>query len=247
MTNLDAGAVDASRPPAPLDVVDQIKRYILLNHLRPGDPLPTEHALSETLKVGRSRIREAMKTLSALDIVEVRHGYGTYVGQLRLTALVEALAFRGMLSHEDDAQHVMADLIDLREFIEVSLAERIVSRMSPESRTRMAELARTMVEKAAAGQAFTDEDREFHQLMVETSHNALALQLTGAFWDVHVIALSSLGDQGDLLPSAQKHQAIVEAIEAADAEELMDALQEHYEPVRALMTRELTEKKASRD
>ena len=238
MTNLDPAAVDV-RVAAPLNVVDQVKRYILLHRLHPGDPLPTENELSKTLGVGRSRIREAMKTLSALDIVEVRHGYGTYVGQLRLTALVEALAFRGMLSHDDDTQHVMADLIDLREFIEVSLSERIVSRMSPESAARMAELARTMQQKAAQDEPFTEEDREFHQLMVETSHNALAQQLTGAFWDVHVIALSSLGEQGDLLPTAEAHQAIVDAIEAADAEELMDALHEHYAPVRERMAREL--------
>src|SRR5690242_15600751 len=111
----------ADGPWRELSVGDRIKEYIVANHLRPGDPLPTEHELSERLRVSRSRVREAVKTLSALDIVEVRHGYGTYVGRMSLDALVQSLAFRSMLK-PDEGQHVLADLIDIRELIETSLA-----------------------------------------------------------------------------------------------------------------------------
>lgn len=93
--------ISGARPSRTLlrqEVVEGIKRYILDERLRPGDPLPTEPALCEALGASRSSVREAVKILDALDIVDVRHGHGTYVGRLSLSALVESLTFRGLLS-----------------------------------------------------------------------------------------------------------------------------------------------------
>ena len=66
--------------------------------LKPGDALPTKAELCDTLGVSRSSVREAIRTLSTLDIVDVRHGHGTYVGPMSLDPRVEALVFRGVLS-----------------------------------------------------------------------------------------------------------------------------------------------------
>ena len=77
---------------------DEIKKLILTRNLKPGDLLPTEPELCETLDVSRSSVREAIRTLATLDIVDVRHGHGTYVGAMSLDPMVEALVFRGVLS-----------------------------------------------------------------------------------------------------------------------------------------------------
>ncbi|MGH3640678.1 MAG: FadR/GntR family transcriptional regulator [Mycobacterium sp.] len=221
----------------PLSVVDRIKEYILLGRLAPGDPMPTEKELSEQLGVSRSGVREAMKTLSALDIVEVRHGYGTYVGRMRLTAMVQSLAFRGMLNANAD-QHVLADLIDVRELIETSLAATIVTGLSPQAALTLRRLTLTMREKAELGQEFRAEDREFHLLLVQTTGNALAVELTGAFWDVHAIAYGSLGPVPDLHDTAQDHTAILDAIEQGDPDLFRHAIREHYAPIRARMVQQ---------
>lgn len=223
-------------PGSALSVVDRIKRYILVHRMSPGDALPTENELSDRLGVSRSRLREAMKTLSALDIVEVRHGYGTYVGRMSLTAMVQSLAFRGMLNTEDD-QHLLADLIDVRQLIEVGLVDLVIDRMVPEVAQEMRRLTETMREKAEEGTEFGAEDRQFHLLLLQTTGNALAVQLNGAFWDVHALASSTLAPAVDLRTSAGAHAAVLEAIERRDPDLLRQALLEHYAPIRQRMSR----------
>ncbi|OMH24721.1 hypothetical protein BKD30_07570 [Tersicoccus phoenicis] len=225
---------DAER--VPLTVVDRIKRYILINRLSPGDPMPTENELSDQLAVSRSRIREAMKTLSALDIVEVRHGYGTFVGAMSLTGLAESLAFRGMLtSHRD--KHFLADLIDLRELLEVNWAPLVVERLDADTVAAMRALATTMVDLAAQGREFPVEDRQFHQLLVATSGNALVGQLLDVFWQVHSLVSETLGPASLLPETAQAHHAILDAIESRSAESLEAAIRRHYAPIRERMRR----------
>ena len=231
---MSAAAGEWKAAPAELSVVGRIKEYILINRLSPGDPMPTENELSARLGISRSRTREAMKTLSALDIVEVRHGYGTYVGRMSLAAMVESLAFRGMLNASED-QHVLADLIDLRQLIEISLADLLVDRVDPDQLAALRELTVAMHAKAGTGEGFTAEDRAFHLLLMQTTDNALAVQLTGAFWDVHAIASASLVGETDLEATASAHTAIIDAIEAREAGTLRTAIERHYDPIRDRM------------
>jgi len=74
-----------------------IKSYILRHGLHPGDRLPTESALCADLGVSRSSVREALRKLQALDIVTVRQGSGSYVGDMSLQPLVETLVLRAAL------------------------------------------------------------------------------------------------------------------------------------------------------
>lgn len=229
-----------------ITVADMLKRYILDNRLQPGDPLPTEAELSALLGgVSRSSVREAVKMLSSLDIVDVRHGHGTFVGQLSLTAMVQSLTFRGLLSTADD-QHVLGDLVDLRELLESSLAQPFITNLTPEALLTLRRLVSTMVEKAAVGVEFTEDDREFHLILMGASRNALAVQLTGAFWDVNAIALRHLGAPGDLKSSAAAHGAILDAIESGDIEAVQSAIRSHYEPVRHRMARVLQDEKVGK-
>ena len=76
------------------ETVERIKQLIATNGLRPGGCLPSESDLCDSLGVSRSSLREAVRTLSTLEIVEVQHGRGTFVGNATLRPLVETLAFR---------------------------------------------------------------------------------------------------------------------------------------------------------
>ncbi|MDN5737049.1 MAG: GntR family transcriptional regulator, partial [Brevibacterium aurantiacum] len=100
---------------------DRIKDLILSDGLRPGDLLPTEGELCDRLGVSRSNVREAIRKLSTLDIVDVRHGHGTYVGEMSLDALVEALVFRGVLSPGDDLR-ALRDVVEVRQALDFGMS-----------------------------------------------------------------------------------------------------------------------------
>src|SRR5687768_17885085 len=104
-----------------------MKSFILERGLKAGDPLPNEQELMVQLGVGRHPLREAMKALQAVGIIEIRHGHGTYVGQVTLQSLEDGLAFRMSQSMAGDLRDV-ANVLEVRQAIEVGLADDVVAK-----------------------------------------------------------------------------------------------------------------------
>ncbi|MPV48933.1 MULTISPECIES: FadR/GntR family transcriptional regulator [unclassified Pseudactinotalea] len=217
------------------DVVEAIKQYIIDERLQPGDPLPTENQLIEAIGASRTSVREAMKRLSALDIVDIRHGYGTYVGRISMRALVEALAFRGQLSRGTDGR-MLEDLVDIRMLLEQGLSRPMIDSLGTIDLAYLRELAVRMRRLAMEGKPYVEEDRAFHMRLMKAIGNELMVQLTEAFWLVQArIAPSLPVTPQDWTATAEAHGRIVDALEAKDAVALRAALAVHYEPVRNVL------------
>jgi DNA-binding FadR family transcriptional regulator len=233
------------KPPAPADragrgdrptVSDQLVELIIGLELDPGDPLPPETELTATLGVSRNSVREALKGLQALGIVDVRHGYGTYVGSGELHSLQPGLLFHSRLALRRADPRVLHDIVEVRELLESGLVRRSAVELGP------ADLAALDAELAAleadgdSGRA--GHDRRFHELLYEPLGNDLVLQLIALFWDVYRRLEHEIGKPGtDHAQVVRQHRRVAGAVRSRDPQAAADAIHEHFADITARIDR----------
>jgi DNA-binding FadR family transcriptional regulator len=207
------------------EVSQAVIDLIVEQGLRPGAPLPTEAQLMADLGTSRGPLREAVKTLQAQGIVEVRHGYGTFVGLAGADAILPWLTFRAR-----DVS-TLADLLDVREMIEIGLARRLAGGGVPaDTVSALRECVETM-RTGAAGSA--PADRRFHELICEAAGNALARDLVRVFWQTYARAETQVGERrSDGNALADRHRAVVDALAGGDPTAAEDAVRRHFDEVR---------------
>lgn len=216
----------------PRDTVTAIKELILARGLHPGDPIPTEAELVTELKVSRSSVREAVRNLVALDILEVRHGFGTFVGKLSMSPFVEAMVFRGMLQPGAN-NDLLRQVVQVRQGLDLSLAPLIVGSVPDDTAAQLREHVESMQAAARRQESFAHDDRAFHMLMSQAVANDLYGQMVAAFWDIHTLMAPRLGAgyQRELTETAFAHAALLEAAMTGDLEGYREAVVKHYEHI----------------
>jgi DNA-binding FadR family transcriptional regulator len=217
----------------------EVMQLILDRRLQAGASLPTETELMEDLGVSRNSVREALKALQALDIVEIRHGYGTYVGQASLTPLVDGLTFRTLAQQDDDAS-ALAEILQVREVLEEGLIRRVAATLSEAELDRLESVVSRMEEAGRDGLPFPELDREFHELLYASLGNALVPQLLGAFWTVFRRVAGARGWTDDPAPglTVRRHRDIVTALRARDVEAAQRAMADHFRGIESRAAQE---------
>ena len=213
-------------------VMDGIKNYIITNGLQPGDILPTETELCELLGASRSSVREAMRALATLEITDVHHGKGTFVGPMTLDPMVQLVVFRGVVKNKNSIG-TLRDIVKIRQSLDIAESERIVAALHNSNNPELWELVHGMEVRAEKGQTFPEEDRAFHTEIIAKLGNPLMTQLVGAFWDIHTGVLPELGLHlpKNLVPTARAHGDMLYAAESGDADAWRKSVIAHYEPL----------------
>lgn len=211
------------RPGAALE--ERIVELIHERGLAPGAAMPTEPRLMESLGASRNSVREAIRALQALGIVEIRHGYGTFVGQASLTGLSTSLTFR-VRSRAGDGIAAIHDLVEVRELLETGLIGDVAESGTADL-DALDELVTAMGDDAGA-------DRAFHALLYADCGNELVLQLIGLFWDTYHEVEHLLGEPADRADDiVANHRRVVTALRDRDADAARDAMRLHFRDVRA--------------
>jgi DNA-binding FadR family transcriptional regulator len=203
---------------------DYVKQYILDQGLCAGDPLPSEIQLAQELGVGRSSVREAIKALQSLGIVEVRHGEGLYVRPYTFDPILETLSF-GM---RFDA-NTLAELAEIRVLLERAAIEDAVRQISTEDLDRLEKLIEVWEERVQAGQSHKEIDEAFHRVLHGTLNNQTFMKLFELFW----IAFENLDnptiqDVSRAEEDLENHRAILDAVKARDADLARQHLTRHF-------------------
>ncbi len=209
-------------------IKERIKWFIVERGLQSGDPLPTEVELVRVLGVSRNSLREAMRSLQTLGMVEVRHGYGTFVGDFSMDPLVDGLTFR-ILSDMKRNIRTVHELLELRQVIESGLVTRMVEKLTTEDIAELRRLVAGMETRAARGEAAPIEDRAFHEALYRPLENGLVIQLLHAFWDIFRAVRDKLpGTPPPVTNTAAQHRRILEAVESGDGFAAARAMTEHF-------------------
>lgn len=220
------------------EVQDAIKELIYERHLKPGDPLPTEHELAETLGVSRNSLREALKVLEATGVVVIRRGYGMAVGEMSLKALIAELVFHARLSAQEGTKE-LRDLMDLRAALEGALITRAMGSMEEADLDRIDAAVVAMERAADEGRFSPPDDRVLHELLYRPLDNPFISQLLAAFWDVFDLLQDHLPSSAQTPAQiAAQHRDIYEALLRKDAAAAKAALQAHFHGIAQRLDRD---------
>ncbi len=219
-----------------VEAQEAVKEIIVRRGLVAGDPLPTESELMEELGISRNSVREALKALQAVGIVDIRHGFGMFVGRMSLAGLVDELAFHSRITLLDGRNHLQ-HLVEIREILETGLVQRLID-LGPSDMSAVAEVMARMEAEAAAGEVSPEIDRLFHDVLYRPLGNPLVSQLLGAFWDVYYQLRGHLGAP-DESPAdvARRHGDIYAAVLAGDKAAAVRAVGAHFDGVRNRLAR----------
>jgi GntR family transcriptional repressor for pyruvate dehydrogenase complex len=212
------------------EAILRIKEMIVGGQLKAGDRLPREADLADELGLSRNSLREAVRALSLINILDVRQGDGTYVTSLDPNLLLDALTFV-VDFHRDDS---VLEFLRVRRILEPAAASMAAARVTPEE---LAAMQRTI--DASTAHSSAEEvlalDVDFHRLIGEASGNSVLASLIeglsgptnrARLWRGH----TQVGAQERTM---REHQAILDALATGEPDLASAAMVVHVAGVEA--------------
>jgi GntR family transcriptional regulator, transcriptional repressor for pyruvate dehydrogenase complex len=204
-------------------ILHHIEELILQGKLQSGDKLPSERELAEKLSVSRSSVREALRALELLDLIETRKGEGTFIRKAGSHRLAEILA--AFFLKDEKARQ---DLAETRKVLEVEAVRLGCERATHEQLETLRVLIVQSKKHWSEGAIPVEEDIQFHKTLVMLSQNTLMLNIWRPLVEYSKVALKeSLTREGRMKYVWDEHEAIYEAIAARDKHAAAEALNLH--------------------
>lgn len=193
-----------------VQVIDRIKRALLNGEVSPGDFLPSETELTRSLGVGKSSVREAVKMLQAMGIVEVRQGQGTMIREIPGNDYLDSMAFHLLLT-----RRLPQDVLDLRLMFEPAYTVMAMRRATDEDVARIGAAVERLERAIRRGTQRAEDDLAFHQAILDATHNPLVVRIGETLMQLYE---ASIGTSMKLIPdiALADHKAIYEAFRAKD-------------------------------
>jgi len=213
----------APREDTSLVVARNLLNFLLTSDLRRGDRLPPERVLAESAGVSRPVIREALKALGFLGLLEVRPGDGTFLADTQSALLPKVIQW-SMLLGDKPTQ----DVIQARAYVEVAVARVAATRRTDDDIRILRGHLDTMLDAVTDKTAFQDADVAFHLAMATASNNVVFVDLLHSMHALlEVWSSKTLKVSRDLKPYYLEHLAVFEAVEAQNPDAAAMAMDVH--------------------
>lgn len=215
--------LEQTKQPLPERAAQQIVSLIVDGTFAPGDKLPGELQLAQRLGVGRSTVREAIKSLVSRNVLEIHRGNGTFVCE-QTGRVDDPLG----LQFVQDKRKLGLDLCEIRAIIEPQIAALAAENATPEEIDAMQEICDQIAQKVEQGANYGDLDSHFHTMLAQCTRNSIMPSLipiiTQAIPLFIDITGSSLAQQ-----TVITHQMVLDAVRAHDAEAAAAAMRRHLQ------------------
>ncbi len=211
-------------------IVADVREALFEKRLKPGEPIGTEKDLAARYGVSRIVARDALRTLQALGIAEIRMGKG---GGARVARGNPRLFAEALAVQLDLAGVSAAEVMDAQRAIEALAAELAAEHATPADHSRLTRLLAEAERLQNDADAFTRSSREFHLAIAEASHNRVLvvqfISLNHISWPAHNRTLTPEVSRR-ILAVHKELAALIEMRDAAGARKLMD---DHVKMIRA--------------
>ncbi|MFC1227238.1 FCD domain-containing protein [Streptomyces sp. Sce081] len=191
------------------EAIEKIKAMIVAGELRPGERLPKEADLAGRLGLSRNSLREAVKALSLIRVLDVRQGDGTYVTSLEPALLLDALGFVVDFHHDD----TVLDFLEVRGILEPAAAAMAAAAMPDEDVAALEKVLDRLPEEASLEELIAN-DLEFHRLIASGAGNPVLCSLIDGLSGPTTRARiwRGLTEEGAVRRTRDQHRAIYEAV-----------------------------------
>lgn len=217
---MNISQVVARRQTVVQEILEEIKSAILEGKLKSGDKLPTEQELGERFLASRTAVREAIKMLEAIGLVEIKRGNGTYIAHNPTSSTIQTLFLGIVLQHSTKNQ-----IYEFRKALEIGALEVIIDRCTDEDVKKM-EVAIEKMESLLECEGDNVENLDaahcdllFHHEYMQATHNPLLIALSEGAWEVFFKSIkSSISTKEDVLRTVGNHRRILKSIKRRDFE-----------------------------
>ena len=204
-------------------VVEQIKNYILRNNLSTGDKLPTETFLSNTFHVSRASVREAMKYLESLGIIESIQGKGRYLREFNYDQMLDSFSYNLKIHFKD-----FFEVVSVRqglEFYFLPLAMRIMDRQDIDELEELVDEMEEKIKNRVSYNEIAEIHAYFHKTLYKRINNKLLNSLISMF--VVFQKLQAKNNHSDE-KFIKDHRDLVQCLKTKDEDRLKVNLNDHF-------------------
>lgn len=203
----------------------RIKNYITDNHLQPGSRLPTEKELAVALGIGRSAVREAIKSLQILGVLGVKPKEGIVVKKFNFDPIIENLEYGLIMDN-----HQILELLDLRIALENAYLTSAIEHATFSQFKEMRDIIHEMERKTALGESTLEEDKNFHIAMYANVDNSILRSLLSLFWKMIINMDRNSNIISDLDGSSmiESHLQLLDAFTKHETKKCRQLLNRHY-------------------
>lgn len=214
------------------EVVNEIFSSISKENLKPGDKLPSERTIADSLEVSRTTVKEAISVLEANGIVSIRPGVGVF-----LVNQTKKVIQQEMVEALNPEQHNLSELIELRQAIEGDAAYYAAKRMKEEQRAALVERYQALRNAEANGELAIEEDFAFHKAILTAANNAMMADLMEVisekvYFFIRQNRMETMLQPAEIRVVMDEHRLIYEAIMRNDAPSAKKAMWEHLHSIK---------------